>query len=188
MNTTSVSLLERLRKPNEKEAWHRFVGLYTPLLYHWARSVGLSHADSGDLVQDVLLLLVRKLPEFIFQPDKRFRGWLWTVLLNKYRENVRRSDPATIAADGEQLGSLVAPDEIAEIGEAEYRHYIMQQALKLMKAEFRPNTWKACWESVMNGKSAEEVAASLGMRPGAVRAAKFRVLTRLRQELKGLLD
>jgi RNA polymerase sigma-70 factor (ECF subfamily) len=169
MNTTPVSLLERLRKPNENEAWGRFVALYAPLLYHWARRVGLSTNDASDLVQDVLMLLVRKLPEFIYQPGKRFRGWLWTVLLNKYRENLRRRDPA-VAARPDGLSSVVGPDEIAEIGEAEYRHHVVRQALKLMKAEFQSTTWKACWKSVAEGKSAEEVAAELGMTPGAVRA------------------
>jgi len=36
MNTTSVSLLERLRQPTAQQAWQRFVDLYTPLLYYWA--------------------------------------------------------------------------------------------------------------------------------------------------------
>jgi DNA-directed RNA polymerase specialized sigma24 family protein len=40
----------------------------------------------------------------------------------------------------------------------------------------------------VDGKSAAEVASALGMTPGAVRAAKFRVLSRLRRELAGLLD
>jgi DNA-directed RNA polymerase specialized sigma24 family protein len=38
------------------------------------------------------------------------------------------------------------------------------------------------------GRSATEVAAELGLSVGAVYAAKFRVLNRLRRELHGLLD
>lgn len=40
----------------------------------------------------------------------------------------------------------------------------------------------------MENRSAADVAAELKLTPGAVRAAKFRVLTRLRTELDGLLD
>ena len=58
MFTTSVSLLERLRQPAEQEAWTRFVQLYTPLIYGWARRVGLSPEDASDLVQDVFAALV----------------------------------------------------------------------------------------------------------------------------------
>ena len=64
MHTTSLSLLERLRWPEEQETnWRRFVQLYTPLLFHWARKLGLSAEDAADLVQEVLTLLIQKLPE-----------------------------------------------------------------------------------------------------------------------------
>jgi hypothetical protein len=39
MDRTPVSLLERLRRPNDQAAWERFVQLYTPLLCHWARKL-----------------------------------------------------------------------------------------------------------------------------------------------------
>ena len=35
--------LERLREPNQPEAWSRFVQLYTPLLYDWARGLGFAN-------------------------------------------------------------------------------------------------------------------------------------------------
>ena len=73
MDTTSVSLLERLRQPADQQAWERFVRLYTPLLYHWARRLGLSSEDAADLVQDVLARLVAQLPQFTYDPGKRFR-------------------------------------------------------------------------------------------------------------------
>jgi RNA polymerase sigma-70 factor (ECF subfamily) len=60
--------------------------------------------------------------------------------------------------------------------------------LEVMRAEFEPSTWKACWECVVEGRSAADVGRELGLSPGAVRAAKFRVLCRLRRELDGLLD
>ena len=91
MDSTPVSLLERLRRPAEQAAWERFVRLYTPLLCQWARRLGLRGADAADLVQDVFVVLVQKLPEFRYDPRRRFRGWLWTVTLNKWRERRRRA-------------------------------------------------------------------------------------------------
>src|SRR5688572_30148894 len=90
MHTTSASLLERLRTPDREEAWPRFVRLYTPLLFYWARRAGLPQDDAADLVQDVLVVLVQKLPTFTYEPGKTFRGWLRTVALNKWRERCRR--------------------------------------------------------------------------------------------------
>ena len=90
MLSTSGSLLERLRNPNEQEAWNQFAGLYTPLLYYWLRRLGLSQQDAADLIQDVFLVLVTKLPHFQYQRDGTFRGWLRTLTLNKHRELQRR--------------------------------------------------------------------------------------------------
>ena len=83
---TPASLLERLRQPADPAAWSRFVELYTPLLYGWARRVGLPEQDAADLVQDVFVQLVRKLPDFTYDRHKTFRGWLRAVTLNKWRE------------------------------------------------------------------------------------------------------
>src|SRR5262245_32982810 len=101
MHTTSISLLERLRQPQEEQAWRRFVDLYTPLLYFWARRTGLQEADAADLVQQVLAILVRKLPEFSYDREKSFRNWLRTVTLNEWRAWQRRlaQQPAAAALD-----------------------------------------------------------------------------------------
>ena len=57
-----------------------------------------------------------------------------------------------------------------------------------MRADFDDTTWKACWETVVAERPAAEVAAELGLTVGAVYAARFRVLKRLRRNLQGLLD
>jgi RNA polymerase sigma-70 factor (ECF subfamily) len=191
MDQTPVSLLERLRNPATQEvmgqAWTRFVKLYTPLLYHWARRLGLQSADAADLVQDVFALLLRKLPQFTYDRQKSFRSWLRTVLLNKWREKGRR--PSLVPHGTSPLPPDLAGDDSAEqFAEAEYRQYLTGRALELMQAEFQPATWKACWEHVVSGRSAAEVAAELGISEGAVYVAKHRVLRRLRQEMAGLLD
>ena len=51
MDTTSLSLLEQLRRSPDEAAWARFVHLYSPLLFGWARQAGLDEGDAGDLVQ-----------------------------------------------------------------------------------------------------------------------------------------
>ncbi len=186
MDRTPASLLERLRWPGETQAWDRLVELYTPLLYSWARRMGLQESDAADLVQEVFTLLLQKLPEFDYDPQKSFRGWLRQVAANKWREKQRR------AAVREGIAGFPAdvagPDPAEASWEDEYQRHLVRRALELMQREFQPTTWKACWEIVVQGRPAADVAAELKMTVGAVRAAKFRVLSRLRQELEGLLD
>ena len=188
MHTTPVSLLERLRHGAEDAAWSRLVRLYTPLVYHWARRFGLRDQDAADLVQDVFALLLEKLPEFEYDPQRSFRSWLRTVTLNKWRENARRRTVQPAATAPAELAALPDPRTDDDFGEAEYRRYVVQRALELMRTDFAEATWKACWETVVNERSTADVGNELGMTPGAVRVAKFRVLTRLRQELSGLME
>src|SRR5207244_3271465 len=88
---TPASLLERLRQPGDAAAWDRFVTLYTPFLYRCVRPLGLQAADRADLLQDVFLVLYRKLPTFTYDPTRSFRAWLRALLLNKWRDARRRA-------------------------------------------------------------------------------------------------
>jgi RNA polymerase sigma-70 factor (ECF subfamily) len=188
MHTTPVSLLERIRRSADQAAWERFVKLYTPLLGHWARRLGSHGPDADDLVQEVFAALVRKLPDFRYDAGKRFRGWLWTVLVNKVRAKHRHQSVCGPAGGDGILDQVAAPDEADAVSEAEYRQYLTRRALELMRAEFQPTTWRAFWECVVADRAGAEVAAELGLSVDAVYAAKSRVLRRLRRELAGLLD
>ena len=188
MNETPASLLQRLRIPGQLEAWDEFVELYLPILYCWTRCMRMQEADAADLVQDVLTVLVRKLPEFEYDRSMRFRGWLRTILLNKWREIHRKRGSGPSRATDADWESLEAPPEELPFWETEHRQLVVRRLLDVVRPEFQPATWQACWECVVEGRSAADVGAELQLSPGAVRAAKFRVLARLRAETEGLLD
>jgi RNA polymerase sigma-70 factor (ECF subfamily) len=176
-----------LRHPGADDDWQRFTAIYTPLLYYWARRVGLHDADAADLVQDVFATLVRVLPHFHYQQQKSFRGWLRTLTINKWRERQRR--PRLVQnVDAADLAELTTAPEAETFWETEYRQQLAERAMDVMRTDFEPTTWQAFYESSVNGRPIAEVAQQLGLQQGAVRAAKFRVLRRLRQELAGLLD
>jgi RNA polymerase sigma-70 factor (ECF subfamily) len=184
---TSLSLLVRLRQPYEAAAWERFVALYTPLMLEWSRRLGLDTSAANDLVQEVFVVLLKKLPEFRYRTGGHFRGWLQTVLRNKHHELRRKRQPDLM--DEAVLDAQAAEAAAVEVlGEQEYRQHLMARALELMRAEFPPATWQAFWELVVNNRSGAEVAAGLGSTPNAVYLARARVVRRLRQELAGLFE
>jgi len=187
MHTTPVSLLERVRRLDERQAWDRFVDMYTPLLYYWACRMGMQESDAADLVQEVFIVLVAKLPEFVYDREKSFRGWLRTILTNKWRDK-RRGRTAELPMQASRLADQAVAEESEAFWETEYRQQLVGRALELMQNGFHSNTWRACWEVVVCGRSAAEVAAELGISVDSVYAAKSRVLRRLRKELEGLLD
>src|SRR4051794_11909907 len=167
MNSTSSSLLDRLRSSPEQSAWEKFVDLYAPLLFAWAHRLGRSGHDAADLVQDVLTVLVEKLPHFEYDSHKSFRAWLKTILLNRWRQQHRRAAGHRMTADGD-LADVAGPDNVAGFEEEEYRRHLVHRALALMQAEFQPVTWQACWEFVVRDRPAAEVAAELGITVNAV--------------------
>lgn len=187
MHTTSPTLLERLRRPNEPAAWARFVDLYSPLLYYWARRMGLQEFDAADLVQEIFALLLQKLPDFQYNAERTFRGWLRTVTINKCRER-RRQEANRYKREQANPAPQVADDELDARWDEEYNRAVVGRAIEMLKGEFKPETIQACLAFVVEGKSAAEVAVQFGISEGAVRVAKFRVISRLRQELAGLLD
>jgi RNA polymerase sigma-70 factor (ECF subfamily) len=188
MQPTPASLLERLRRPADREAWDRFVEIYTPLLWLWAGRMGLQASDAADLVQDVFVTLLRTLPEFRYDSSRSFRRWLRTLAANRWRDLCRRRAVAGRQGREPLPEELAGPDPSEAVWEEEYRQHLATRVLRLMQAEFQPTTWQACWRIVVEGRSPAEVARELGITLAAAYAAKARVLHRLREELAGMLD
>ena len=188
MDHTPVSLLERLRQTEDRDAWPRFVALAAPFLFEVARRYGLQEADAADAVQDVFAVLAQKLPAFRYEPAHSFRAWLRTVLLNRCRDLRRRQAAAPLAPGGGTLPDVAVADPVELFADDEYRCAVAVRALRLMQAEFPEPTWRACWEQVVNDRPAAEVAAELGITRNMAYLARSRVLARLRQELAGLLE
>ena len=185
MDTTSITLLERVREVSDDRAWDRFVALYTPFLLACARRAGLKNDDASELVQDVFLHLLDQMPKFEYDAGRRnFRGWLKTVTVNKCRERWRKRTPAPLIEPATEATAV----EDEAFWERDYRDSLVQRALEIMQRDFESKTWRACWECTVGGRKAADVAAELGMTEAAVFMAKSRVLRKLRQDLAGLIE
>jgi RNA polymerase sigma-70 factor (ECF subfamily) len=185
--TTSYSLLYRLRQSHlDGQAWERFVAIYTALLYRWVRSWGLRSNEADDAVQDVLLLLLRKLPAYQPMPNVRFRSWLWAVTRNRVRSIRRRSGPSFQSLEGSD--AVADSDTVTDEDAAAELALVTRRAAELFQNDFQSNTWKAFWETAVEGRSGKAVAQELGLTIGAVYAARFRVQQRIREELADFLN
>jgi RNA polymerase sigma-70 factor (ECF subfamily) len=102
----------------------------------------------------------------------------------------RKVNPA--APGGTDFGSYLArledhTDDFARAWEREHDLHITRKLLDRIKCDFEARTWEMFARFVLDGLSAEEVAAETGTTPNAVYIAKSRVLSRLREEAGGLL-
>ncbi len=188
MESTSPSLLDRVVNGNDDAAWGRFVEIYSPVLLHWCKRLNLSDADAADLTQNVFVILYEQLPHFRYDADRSFRAWLKTILMNAWRNLLRRRQNESLGDNPGSPDLILESDPRVAIDDEEHRQFLVQQALRVMQSEFEPKTWKACWEFVFCDRSAAEVAKELEMTENAVYLAKSRVLRVLRQELKCFLD
>ncbi|QJW92990.1 RNA polymerase sigma factor [Frigoriglobus tundricola] len=184
MQTTSLTLLRRLCQPHEPDAWSRFVRLYSTGIYSWVRGLGLRHDDAADIVQDVFVTLVQKLPEFRHQGGRSFRGWLWAITRNKCREWARRRELVLVPAAA--LAEVAGKDD-EPFWEDEFRRHLIGQIASVIEADYPPEVWRAFWEHVVEGKPAPRVAAELGINLWAVYTAKARIVTRLHEEFPDLV-
>ena len=184
MNHIPDSLLDRLRQGGSKSDWDRFVDLYGPLLEQWARRLS-PPGEVADLVQEVLLLVMQKLPSFAGASDKSFLAWLRTVLLNRWRDLGRRTASRPVVSDPTSLDTIVGDDGLRDVTDAEDRNLLVRRALQIMQSDFEPTTWRACWETVAADRPAADVAAELGVSVEVVYSASYRVIRRLRTELSG---
>jgi RNA polymerase sigma-70 factor (ECF subfamily) len=191
MSTTSESLLLRLKSSDgasiDESAWHEFVRIYTPLIFGWARKIGLSDTDASDLVQEVLMLAFQKLPQFDYDKQSSFRGWLRTVTINKYREKRRRLSAKQSVASHSILEQLQPVDIAQSTWDIDYARMLVAQTMQMMRPDFADATWEALELVVGKQIAVDEASNQTGVSPWTIYSAKSRLLKRLRDELKGLL-
>jgi len=189
---TRASLIVKLRDPSDENAWSEFVALYEPLVYRLARRKGLQDADARDLCQEVFRVVAQAVDRW--EPGRgSFRGWLSRIARNLLinfltrRQSQFRGSGATSVM--ELLDAQPAPDPSASaIFEAEYQRRVFQWAANDVRGEFTPSTWHAFWQTAVEDRSPNQVAAELGLSVGAVYIARSRVLARLKRRIEKLGD
>lgn len=190
MLSTSHTLLQRAGRL-EPAAWERLCALYGPIVHGWCRRSGLQESDAADVVQEVFRAVFQNLGEFVRQGGV-FHAWLWTITANQVRLHFRRAkDQPTVALgsrqDQELPDSDPPPSDDAEPDAETTRQRIVRRALELVRGDFNEQTWQIFVRTTLQGESCQEVAAALRINANAVHQARYRVLSRLRQELDGLL-
>jgi RNA polymerase sigma-70 factor (ECF subfamily) len=194
MSETSASLLDRLRDNPDEESWRQLVEIYTPLIRGWLRRHLQASADTDDLIQDVLTVVVRRIREFHREPRVgAFRRWLKTITINCLRDSwkSRRNKPrATGNSDfQEMLEQLADPSsQLSQLWDQEHDKHVTQKLLELIKTKVEETTWRAFQRVALDGVPAEEVARELGVTVNVVFISKSRVLSKLRLEGAGLLE
>lgn len=190
--STSSSLIS-LARGGDPDAWRRLVALYGPLVFHWLRRWGVSEVDAADISQEVFRSVAGGISKFRRQSERdSFTGWLYTITVNAVRKWWQRNQNKPQSPGGtdfqQQLANLpaaesaVADDAIGETAELLLR----RRALQLVREATDVTHWTAFEQTTLEGRTATDVAAELGLSPAAVRQIKSRILRKLRETLADL--
>jgi RNA polymerase sigma-70 factor (ECF subfamily) len=186
---TSSSLLRRLRDTQDQASWSEFVALYEPLLTRYVRKKGVGEHDAQDIVQGILVTLLRKLPTFELDRGRgRFRTWLWQVTHNAvidWARSRRRTQEAEARLRGEWQEGGPEPDPDWD---AEVRKRVLEYALEKVRAQTNPATWACFDQHLLKGRPGADVGAELGVPANTVYVYAARVLARVREQCEAYLE
>ena len=194
MAVTSLSMLEHLRQDPNESAWQRLVDIYTPLIRVWLRRYALLDQDVDDLVQEVLAIVVRRIPEFKRKAQVgSFRRWLRTITVNCLRTFWRAQRYRPRAIGNEDFAQILDQLEdtesaLSKLWDREHDEHVTRRLLEMIRPRFEAKTWAAFQRVALEGIPVDEVAKELQLTVNAVFIAKSRVIHLLKQAGKGLLE
>ncbi len=149
----------------------------------------MQDADAQDLSQDVLVRVSKSIDRWEPQAGIRFRHWLRKVATNAIVTAVTKSAPVGVL-DGSVADQILAetPEVIAaksELYDECFRERYLRAAT-IVRGDVSPVTWAAFEQTVVQGRSCEEVAVTLGKSLGTIYAARSRIIKRLQSEVQRL--
>ncbi len=188
---TRVTLLHRLnRDPSDQLSWAEFVRIYGPVIRGWCLHWGLQDADAQDVVQNVLLRLTAKLPQFKYDATRSFRGWLKTLTHHAWHDFVTeagyRNRGTGDSGVRDQLQTVAAKDDLAARVEATFDKELLEVALSRARERVAPNTWAAFRLTALDGLTPQDVANALSVRVSQVYLSKHRVQKLVQEEIRAL--
>ena len=181
---TSVTWIGRLATSPTDSDWQKLVNTYAPLLIRWSERAGVASSDRDDLVQDVLIVVLRRVSDFQHRHTGAFRGWLRVIFVNHLKKYFR--DQAKNACRFHLDDACDPNSPLSHFFDQEHDMYMAHRAMNVAEKDFSEITWSAFMRQVIEGQSTLQVAQDLQLSTNAVLKAKSRVLKRIRQELHAM--
>ena len=183
--STRSSVLRAVANTENEAAWQRFFDLYAGFVFSIARSKGLNDTDADDIVQMVFSDLARNLPSFKYDREKgRCRPYL--AALVKWRvidrlKAVRRD--ADLKADFMEEAKSAATTEDEDFEEREWQSAAMEETLRRIKPEVRPEHYAAFVASAVEGQDTDVVTKLYGISRDSLYQIRKRLTVKLREKL-----
>ena len=140
-------------------------------------------------MQRVFVAVSRAIPDWQRDPARgSFRSWLGRIARNAIINALTRRPPdSPIGGTSviQQLQQQPQPEDAAlrELTN-EYRRSLFRFAAERVRDEFHDATWQAFWLTAVEGMDVVVASAALSKSPGAIYAARSRIMRRLTSEIR----
>jgi RNA polymerase sigma-70 factor (ECF subfamily) len=203
--------LDRLKEPGNDAGWEEFHRTYHGLLVGVARRAGLNEDEAEEAVQDTLIAVARKMPEFRYRPGKdSFKGWLLQIVRWKITDQFRKRGAEAekrltvedrspggrseaVSSDAGKAQRVATLAEITDpalnldvIWDAEWQRHLLARALARVKRQVKPEHYAIYHLHVIEERPVAEVRHTLAVSVAQVYLAKHRVGAALKKELQRL--
>jgi len=183
MITTDESLLDRVKDVDAHDAWRVFYDLYWQPIIRYGRKLGLSAVQAEEVLQDTMVALMHRLPEFEYDRGRgRFRNFLLTIVHRKALGFLRRRARESAREVPLTATESLADESIGPAAEDRWRQSIAATVLAELRAdpEIDPRLLAVFDAYAIRRRPAAEVAAEFGLKENTVHQTKTRILRRLR--------
>ena len=132
IDRTTTALLEGLFDSDNELAWSHFDARYRPIVIAFARKLGLSESDAGDVAQETILQFLKEYKDGKYDRERgRLRSWL--IGIARFRvAGVYRKKASKREYRGESA-MITLPEheaELDQVWDTERRTIILQAAFK----------------------------------------------------------
>jgi len=172
------------------DTWRELVDHYGPAIFGWCVRQGLQSADADDVAQEVLVKMFRRIEGYQYDPAVGFRPYLRKLIQSAVIDGAERLKKLG-RCDGDADGLLEcqpARDDLEATLHERFDLETLAEAKLLVARKVDEKTWEAFRLQAIDGQSAADVAAQLGMSIASAYKAKSNVQKWLRetvQELEG---
>ena len=189
---TRVTLLAKLKKTENHEAWLEFETIYRGFILSLILRMGINADDAEDISQAVLTKVWQKIEDFEYNQNKgKFHNWLAAMTRNTVKDFFRTKKNFITGRDSveyqEQYVSIeeqVLPD-IENLAREEWVLHITNLAWNNIKDDLH-ETKRAVFKLVSQEVPNKEIAAKLDLSETSVRVYKAEVFKKMRAEITRL--
>ena len=194
---TRATLIHRLKNWQDQASWQDFFDTYWKLIYGLALRLGLSDEEAQDIVQETLVDVANRMPNFKYDPKVgSFKSWLRTLIRWRITDYVRKRGPGTVplnidAETGEETSALrefhyQSGPTLEEFYEQEWQKNLLDAAISNVKRKLDPQKYQIFDLYVNREWSPDKVAAVFNISVDQVYLAKHRVTELIKNEAKRL--